>query len=123
MNVVKYEVIIPEEEGIEDFQVTGDNIGLFRVFDLEGNDISGQCGYIIIYMSGNAMLGLGTELIRLAHNFEEGKEVTIEPITENEAKQSMGMYLTPDSCLLTIVAKSFEPIEKYLEKYSEGDGQ
>lgn len=116
---MKYCIQIPREPVIEDFQETGDNVALFRVFDEHGNDISDQCQYIIIGLSTNAMLGLGTELIRLAHNFDEGKTVTIEPVTAKEAKQSMGIFLTPESCELTIECKSFDPIEKYLEKYEQ----
>jgi len=104
---------------IEDFEKDDDNVALFRVFDGKGNDVSEQCRYILIWLNTNAMLGLGTELIRLAHNFEEGKTVNIEPVTAKEAKQSMGIFLTPESCELTIECKSFDPIEKYLEKYEQ----
>jgi len=117
-----YEVSIPSAEKIEDFEKDDDNIALFRVFDKNNNDISEQCQYIEIWLGTNAMLGLGTELIRLAHNFEEGKIVTIEPASEKEAKQSMGIFLTPDSCEFTIECKSFEPLEQYLEKYSQEEG-
>ena len=73
-----------------------------------------------IFLSKNAMLGLGTELIRLAHNFEEGKEIHIVPASkEKGAEQSMGIFLTPDSCELIIKCEHFEPIEKYLEEYKE----
>jgi len=115
---MEYEIKIPAEHGeIEDFEKSDDNIALFRVLDKNGKDISQECVYVEIWLSENAMLGLGTELIRLAHNFEEGKSITIEPSTEKEAKQEMGIFLTPDSCELTIFCKSFEPIEQYLTKY------
>ncbi len=94
------------------------NIALFKVFNKQGNDISDQVQYVTIFLSKKAMLGLGTELIRLAHNFEEGKEIHITPASkEKGAQQSMGIFLTPDSCELIIKCVHFEPIDKYLEEY------
>lgn len=105
-------------ETLEDFEAEGTNIGKFQVFDSSNNDIGSLCQYILIGLSKNAMLGLGTELIRLAHNFEEGKEVHIVPASkEHGAEQSMGIFLTPDSCELIIKCEKFPPIEKLLEDY------
>ena len=119
MKQMKYVVKIPSERKVEDFQKTGDNVALFRIFDLEGNDVSDQYRHIIFLISGNAMRGLGKELIRLAHNFEEGKSVSIKPSTKNKVQQEMGMFLMPNSCELTIVCKDFDPVEKYLDKKSK----
>ena len=118
---MNYEVIIPREYGqIEDFEKNDANIACFKVFDKQGNDISDQVRYVTIFLSKNAMLGFGTELIRLAHNFKEGKEVHIMPASkEKGAEQSMGIFLTPASCELTIKCEHFEPIEKYLEEYKK----
>jgi hypothetical protein len=93
------------------------NIALFQVFDENDGEVSAKVRYVKIWLSKNAMFGLGTELIRLAHHFEEGNEITIKPtIAKTGLKQVMGIYLTPDSCPLTIKCQSFEPIEKILEK-------
>ena len=63
------------------------------------------------------------ELIRLAHNFEEDKEVHIVPASkEKGAEQSMGIFLTPDSCGLTIKCEHFESIDKHLEEYKAARG-
>jgi hypothetical protein len=108
----------PEE--LEDFEKANDNICQFKVFDENSNDISSLCCYIELGLSKNAMLGLGTELIRLANNFEEGKEVHIIPASkEKGAQQAMGIFLTPDSCELVIKCEHFEPIEKILEEYGK----
>ena len=116
-----YEINIPKDsQGLEDFEKNDANLACFKVFDRQGNDISKQVQYVTIFLSKNAMLGLGTELIRLAYNFEEGKEVHVIPASkETGAEQSMGIFLTPDSCELTIRCEHFEPIEKYLEEYKK----
>ena len=65
----------------------------FNIFNTQGDDISDQIRYVTIFLSKNALLGLGTELIRLAHNFEEGKKVRIIPASkEKGAEQSMGIF-------------------------------
>ena len=78
--------------------------------------------YVDIWFRENSLIGFGTELIRVAHNFEEGKEVHIIPASEeNGVQESMGIYLTPESCELVIKCKSFDPIDKILEEYKEQD--
>jgi hypothetical protein len=97
-----------------------DNIIQFKVFDGDNNNISRNSQYIIIYMQKYSKIMLGTELIRLAHNFEEGKEIHIVPASEGtEAQQVMGVYLSPTSCELIIKCKSFEPIDKILKEYNK----
>lgn len=109
-----------QSSALEDFEIAWDNIATFRVYNRNNEDISKQCRYIELGLSNNAMLGLGTELIRLAHNFEEGKEIHILPASqENGAQQSMGIFLTPDSCELIIKCEHFEPIEAILEEYKK----
>lgn len=96
------------------------NVGLFQVFNKQHQNVSNRVIYVIFFLSKNAMLGLGTELIRLAHNFEEGKEVHVIPASkETGAQQSMGIFLTPDSCEFIIRCEHFEPIETILEKYKK----
>lgn len=116
-----YEFIIPKNpEEIEDFELSGNNFCLLKVFDRQGIDISKEVKYVTIFLSKNAMLGFGTELIRLAHNFEERKKISIIPASkEKGAQQSMGIFLTPDSCELVIECKNFESLEKYIEEYKK----
>ncbi len=112
---MKYTFSIPETEE-EHKEILYDNMVLFRVYDQTNQDISAKCRYVIIHLTKNAKIGLGTELIRLAHNFEEGKEVHAIPSTkETGPQEAMGMYLTPDSCELTIKCANFPNIEEYLK--------
>ncbi len=116
---MKYAFSIPETEE-EHNEILYDNMILFRVYDENDEDISAKCIYVIIYLTKNAKIGLGTELIRLAHNFEDGKEVHIVPSTKEKGPQeSMGIYLTPDSCKLTIKCTPFPPIEECLKEWEQ----
>lgn len=115
-----YKILIPRLQGeIEDYDENDNNVACFNVYDEQGNNINDQIRYIIMFLSTNAMLGLGTELIRLANNYEEGKEVHILPASKKRgAEQSMGIYLTPDSCELIIKCQSFKSIQELLEDYT-----
>lgn len=57
----------------------------------EKEDISHEAS-IEIYLSQNAMLGLGTELIRLAHTFHTGKHVHLEPCDKKSQVQRLGFF-------------------------------
>lgn len=57
----------------------------------EKEDISHEAS-IEIYLSQNAMLGLGTELIRLAHTFYTGKHVHLEPCDKKSQVQRLGFF-------------------------------
>lgn len=112
-----YEIEIPVEQGIiEDFEKDNDNIALFRIFDEYNNDISDKCTYVEIWLSKNAMLGLGTELIRLTHNFEKGKEIKIKPSSkEKGCLQSMGIFLAPDSNELILCCDNLGTLDDYVK--------
>ena len=115
----EFELECPERGTLEDFEKNDTNVACFQVFDLEGNNISNQIVYVNIWFVEDSLIGFGTELIRLAHNFEEGKEIHIVPKSEkSEAKQTMGVYLSPNSCEFVIKCKSFDPIDKILEEYT-----
>ena len=68
-----------------------------------------------MFLSKNAMLGLGRELIRLAHDFKEMKHVHLEPRTKDMQVQRMGIFLSPGSSKLTIVCNDNDVIDKYFE--------
>jgi len=117
---MKYEFeITPPWGQLEDFNANDDNVASFKVFDSQNKEIGGQDTYVTLFCSFNAMLGLGTELIRLAHNFEEGKEIHVTPSSrEKGAQEAMGIYLTPVSCELVIKCMSYPPIEECLKQWA-----
>lgn len=118
-----FELECPESGVFEDFEKNDDNVACFQVFDSGDNNISNQIKYVGLWLIKDSLIGFGTELIRLAHNFEEGKEVYIIPGSEEtEAQQSMGIFLSPESCELVIKCESFGPIDTILEKYKMAKG-
>ena len=70
--------------------------------------------YVMLYMSKNAMLGMGTESIRLAHNFKEGRHMHLEPSSKERQVQTMGVFLKPESVPLIICCDEGKPIDDYL---------
>jgi hypothetical protein len=116
----EFELECPKTGVFEDFEKNDTNVACFQVFDLEGNNISDQIRYVGLWFVKNSLIGFGTELIRLAHNFEEGKEIHIVPKSKkSEVQQAMGIYLSPNSCELILKCKSFESIDKILEEYNK----
>lgn len=116
---MKYEIELTSEWGaIEDFEKADDNIVQVKVLDELGNDVSKDTRYAILFLATSNMIELGTKLIRLAHNFEEGKEIRLKPASkEHGAQQELGVFLSPDSCELVIKCESLKPVEEYLKEY------
>ncbi len=99
----------------EEFELAGDNIAQIDVMDKNGNNITKDCR-VQVTLSKNAMLGLGTELIRFAHNYSEGKHFHIDPIRpDGEAVQSLGIMLHPESCELIVGCGEFKSFDKYIK--------
>lgn len=116
----EFELECPKTGAFEDFEKNDTNVACFQIFDLADNNISDQIRYVGLWFVRSSLIGFGTELIRLAHNFEEGKEIHIVPASKvTAAQQTMGVYLSPTSCELIIKCKSFEPIDKILAEYNK----
>ncbi len=116
-----YEFSLEENHSeIEDHEKNNDEIIKIAVFDKAGNDISNDITYVLSDFGYDAEIGLGTELIRLAHNFEVGKEVHIKPSNATDgAIQSMGVYLAPGSPEVIIRCEEFAPIETYIDEWAK----
>lgn len=80
----------------ESFEEMGDNLALLNVFNQNGIDITQSCS-VEITLSNNALLGLGTELIRLAYQYMGGKYSCINPIEKKYVVQSLAAMLPPES--------------------------
>lgn len=84
-----------------------DNVGLVEI--LKNNRI-------MLSLNKNGLIGLGQELIRLAHmNYMEGYHVHVDPCEKANQPQYMGFYSHPDSVELIISCTDFEPIDKYIK--------
>lgn len=110
----QYVITINSSNIEEEFEKEGNNVCRVSVLNKDGKDISNQCR-VQIELSKNALLGLGTELIRLAHHFQDSKHTHLHPVDKNLVSQNMGIYLTTDSCELIIATKEFDIIDKYVK--------
>ncbi len=111
---MKYEIDIQNDEN-DKFERNADNVGIVQIHDKEGNDITSKAT-VQLFLSKNALLGLGTELIRLAHSYSDTKHIHIEPAQTNNMVQRMGIFLTPDSAELTIFCNDNKVIDDYFKQ-------
>lgn len=86
-----------------------------QVFDSKGNDIT-KSSKVYLFLSKNALLGLGTELIRLAHNYRKRKHYHIEPANKEMMVQTLGIFLTPDSSELIVGCSDQGVIDEYFKE-------
>ncbi|MFF2876932.1 hypothetical protein ACFVR2_11495 [Gottfriedia sp. NPDC057991] len=98
----------------EVFEIEGNNIAEVTVLDSNGNNITNDCR-VMISLSKNALIGLGTELIRLAHNYKDGKHFHIDPISKGNVVQSMGIMLHPESCELIVSCGDYDSFNEYTQ--------
>ncbi|MEW9674342.1 hypothetical protein [Ammoniphilus sp. 3BR4] len=107
--------LVNDTDKEEAFEITGNNIAEVNVIDKNGNDITQNCR-VQITLSKNALLGLGTELIRLAHEYKDGKHFHIEPISKGYVVQSMGIMLHPESCELIVGCGDYDSFTEYTKE-------
>jgi len=110
---VKYLIDIENDEN-DDFERLADNVCVLQVFDSIGNEIT-KSSKVSLFLSKNALIGLGTELIRLAHNYKEGRHYHLEPASKELTVQTLGVFLTPDSCELIVGCSDEKNIDEYFE--------
>lgn len=110
---MKYEIDIVDDSD-DKFEENADNVAVIKVIDHNGCDMTSVCE-VNVFLSKNAMLGLGTELIRLAHNFKEMKHVHLEPCTKEMQVQRMGIFLSPDSSEITIICNDNDVVDNCYE--------
>lgn len=111
---MKYEIDIENDDN-DEFEKDADNVGILQVYDKEGKDITSE-SRVQLFLSKNALLGLGTELIRLAHSYHDTKHVHMESAKVDSMVQRMGVFLAPNSAELTIVCNDSKAIDDYFGK-------
>ncbi|WP_054950716.1 hypothetical protein [Numidum massiliense] len=104
----------PSDTDEEDFELENENVGEVRVYK-NGKNISSDCR-VLVQLSKDGLIGLGTELIRLGHSFKNGRHSHIYPVDPDLVSQSMGIFLTANSCELILVCHDFGSIDKHIEK-------
>ncbi len=110
---MRYEIDIKNDEN-DVFEINADNVGIVKVYDKEGDNITEKAD-VQIFLSKNALLGLGTELIRLAYSYTDTKHIHMEPVEIDNIVQRMGIFLAPDSARLTILCNDSKVIDEYFE--------
>jgi len=110
---LKYVININNDE-FDEFDKNADNVAQVHIYDNDNRVIPNA--KVQLYLNKNALIGLGTELIRLAHNYVEGKHYHIEPADKETLCQRLGIFLTPDSNELIILCSDQNVIDEYLEK-------
>ncbi len=111
---MKYEVEI-EDDSNDIFENDADNIAEIKVYNRKKEEITKDV-CVEMFLSRNGLLGLGTELIRMAHKFTEGKHVHLEPVDDEQQVQRMGVFLTPDSGKLIICCNEGKCIDEYIKR-------
>lgn len=107
-------IIDIENDENDRFDILADNVAKLEVYDEDGNNIS-KTSRITLFMSKNALLGLGTELIRLSYKYKEGRNYHIDPVIEDYMIQSLGIFLTPNSSEIVIGCCDMKVIDEYLK--------
>ena len=102
-----------DDDSHDAFEEKADNVGTIKVYNESKEDISKNCT-VEFFLSKNGMLGLGTELIRLAYNFEQGRHRHLDPVDDELQVQNMGIFLTPESGELIICCEDGKCIDDYI---------
>lgn len=110
----------PTKGEIESFEQDDRNILNVRVQNPAGEMIDGSGYRVEIKLSKDAMIGLGTELIRAAHRESAETRVWhLRPPDENLASRVLGVYLHPVSCELIIAGANFDTLESLLKQATQ----
>lgn len=93
------------------------NVADLRVFN-ENVDISNKCT-VVLSLNKNGLIGLGTELIRLAHTYNKDSALTFNPIDTEAHICSKGLYLTPNSSIMKIECNALNNVFFYDEDFGK----
>jgi hypothetical protein len=114
-NSLKVEYLIDLEfdnDFFEEHNIGFDNVAKIKVLKDE-QDISNQCTFVILNLSKSALIGLGTELLRLAHNFEKDRNYYIVPMGNKNFNSKLGFYLTEKSSFMSICCSKLNNVFYY----------
>lgn len=118
-----YSINLNPDKSKEEYELDDKNIAEVRVQIPTGEIVSGSKYKVSISLSPDAMVGLGTELIRKGLKLKEDGEKSydyavehLEGIYSINPCQKLGIYLTPKSCDLIILADDFGKVEEIIGK-------
>jgi hypothetical protein len=106
-------------EDVEPYAEEGRNV--MRATVLKGSNGKDR---IMLELSRDAMLGLGTALIRWAHEeSRSGAHAHLHPVDRELISQYMGVFMAPDSCeVIFIPHVEMGVIEDLLDEEKKSDG-
>ncbi|MBW7474558.1 hypothetical protein K0T92_07355 [Paenibacillus oenotherae] len=79
----------------------GRNVLRARIYNKEGDEIT-DGSFVLIEASKEGLIGLGSEIIRMAYEFKNGYHEHISPIRESLYLENMGVFATSDSSEIII---------------------
>jgi hypothetical protein len=116
MNAVVIQLLVPEDV-VEEFEKRDRNILNVRVQLPSGEMVSGNNYRVEITLSRDAMLGLGTELIRSAYKGNTDDLFWhLHRATPTLASSILGVYLHPSSCELLISEQDYNTLQELLDE-------
>lgn len=114
----------PDKSKEEEYERDDKNVAEVRVQAPTGEIVSDSQYKVSITLSPDAMVGLGTELIRKGLKLKEAGEKSFDHAIEHleglyspNPCQKMGIYLTPKSCDLIILADDFGKVEEIINEF------
>lgn len=110
---MKYEIDIENDQNeLEEYEKSGKNVLEVVVYDKTGKMINDSLT-VGLSLSQDALLGLGTELIRLAHKYKEGRHYHLDPAEKEMIVQRLGVFSAPNSQELIICCADMKTIDEY----------
>ncbi len=102
---------------LEFFEIGFKNLVEIVIFDETGTDVTKDCINVVFKMTEQALRGLASEFIKLAHSFVLDNKYTSVQLNYTGNTYDLGFYLLPSSCKLTIVCSEFENVYYYEPKF------
>ncbi|GAA0178460.1 hypothetical protein SH2C18_15160 [Clostridium sediminicola] len=105
-NELKLEYLVDlnfDNDFLESHEIGFCNVAEIKV--IKNNiDISKKCR-VTLMLSKDALIGIGTQALRLAHNYDKRIKYSIIPSNEENSNSSFGFYLTSDSSSMIVGCK------------------
>jgi len=105
----------PTDSDKEKYRERDENFIQVSVQNSDGKIARDENSRVVIEMSKDAMLALGSALVRASQNTESSRGCwELRPARKDEAIECLGVYLHPSSCQLVVNACSMGTLENEL---------
>jgi hypothetical protein len=109
----------------EAYEIEDKNVVYISIKLPDNKIVGGKDHRVCLYISLEAMLELGAELIRNALKLKTQNQITeqivaqINPVEENYAEEQLGIFLTTDICKLLVTTKYLGTVENIIAKLEQ----